>query len=100
MKTGENEARSAQRVVETLHAYGVRYVFGVPGAKIDPVFDALLDSGAELVVCRHEQNAAHAMWDPSTSLCARLGSWRLLGLPRVQLARRCDFQAAVATGVW
>ncbi|MDV3301036.1 MULTISPECIES: thiamine pyrophosphate-binding protein [Mycobacterium avium complex (MAC)] len=65
-------------MVETLHAYGVRYVFGVPGAKIDPVFDALLDSGAELVVCRHEQNAAHAMWDPSTSLCARLGSWRLL----------------------
>ncbi|WP_317187728.1 thiamine pyrophosphate-binding protein [Mycobacterium avium] len=63
-------------MVETLHAYGVRYVFGVPGAKIDPVFDALLDSGAELVVCRHEQNAAHAMWDPSTSLCARLGSWR------------------------
>ncbi|WP_367870080.1 hypothetical protein [Mycobacterium avium] len=50
----------------------------MPGAKIDPVFDALLDSGAELVVCRHEQNAARAMWDPSTSLCARLGSWRLL----------------------
>lgn len=50
--------RSAQRVVETLCAYGLRYVFGVPGAKIDPVFDALLDSEAELVVCRHEQNAA------------------------------------------
>jgi len=45
-------------VVETLAAYGVEYVFGIPGAKIDAVFDALLDGGPELVVCRHEQNAA------------------------------------------
>ena len=37
----EEKVRSAQRVVETLSAYGVRYVFGVPGAKIDAVFDAL-----------------------------------------------------------
>ena len=29
--------RSAQRVVETLAAYGVRFIFGVPGAKIDAV---------------------------------------------------------------
>ena len=33
--------RSAQRVVETLAAYGVRFIFGVPGAKIDAVYDAL-----------------------------------------------------------
>jgi len=32
-------ARSAQRVVEVLTAHGVDYVFGVPGAKIDAVFD-------------------------------------------------------------
>ncbi|MFJ4848631.1 MULTISPECIES: acetolactate synthase AlsS [unclassified Streptomyces] len=50
--------RSAQRVVETLSQYGVPYVFGVPGAKIDAVYDALVDGGPELVVCRHEQNAA------------------------------------------
>ncbi|AXN43356.1 Acetolactate synthase [Mycobacterium marinum] len=41
--------RSAQRVVETLSAYGVRYLFGVPGAKIDSVFDALRDSELEVV---------------------------------------------------
>ncbi|HEV7419591.1 MAG TPA: thiamine pyrophosphate-binding protein [Mycobacterium sp.] len=35
-------ARAAQRVVEALTAYGVEYVFGVPGAKIDAVFDVLL----------------------------------------------------------
>jgi acetolactate synthase-1/2/3 large subunit len=33
-------------------------VFGIPGAKVDRVFEALLDSSIELVPCRHEQNAA------------------------------------------
>src|SRR5215475_10687142 len=48
----------AQLVVRHLEAQGVRHVFGVPGAKIDRVFDALLDSKIETVVCRHEQNAS------------------------------------------
>ena len=48
----------ADVVVETLEAHGVTYVFGVPGAKIDKVFDRLLDSSIKTVVCRHEQNAA------------------------------------------
>jgi acetolactate synthase I/II/III large subunit len=41
-----------------LEAQGVKYVFGVSGAKVDKVFDSLLDSTIETVVCRHEQNAA------------------------------------------
>jgi len=45
-------------VVETLEAQGVTHVFGVPGAKIDKVFDRLRDSSIKTVVCRHEQNAA------------------------------------------
>jgi acetolactate synthase-1/2/3 large subunit len=48
----------AELVVRHLEAQGVRHVFGVPGAKIDRVYDALLDSTIETVVCRHEQNAA------------------------------------------
>ena len=48
----------ADIVVQTLEARGTKYVFGVPGAKIDKVFDLLLDSGIQTVVCRHEQNAA------------------------------------------
>ena len=48
----------AQLLVRSLEAQGVEYVFGIPGAKIDPVFDALLDSPIKTVVCRHEQNAA------------------------------------------
>ncbi|MFO1084783.1 MAG: acetolactate synthase AlsS [Reyranellaceae bacterium] len=52
---GRNGARL---LVQNLEAQGVEYIFGIPGAKIDPVFDALLESRIKTVVCRHEQNAA------------------------------------------
>ncbi len=48
----------AEVVVRALEAHGVNYVFGIPGAKIDAVFNALVDSDIKTVVCRHEQNAA------------------------------------------
>jgi acetolactate synthase-1/2/3 large subunit len=48
----------AEIVVRALEAHAVSHVFGVPGAKIDAVFNALVDSAIETVVCRHEQNAA------------------------------------------
>jgi acetolactate synthase I/II/III large subunit len=48
----------AQVVVESLERHGVQYVFGIPGAKIDKVFNTLVDSTIKTVVCRHEQNAA------------------------------------------
>ncbi|WP_231038649.1 acetolactate synthase AlsS [Pectinatus haikarae] len=48
----------AELVVESLEKQGVKYIFGIPGAKIDRVFDVLRDHGPELIVCRHEQNAA------------------------------------------
>ena len=48
----------AQIVVESLEKHGVQYVFGIPGAKIDKVFDTLVDSSIKTIVCRHEQNAA------------------------------------------
>ena len=52
------KATGAELLVKSLEAQGVEYVFGIPGAKIDKVFDALLDSSIRTVVCRHEQNAA------------------------------------------
>src|SRR5580704_11373673 len=55
MSNGSNGARL---LVKHLEAQGVEYVFGIPGAKVDPVFNALLDSKIKTVVCRHEQNAA------------------------------------------
>jgi acetolactate synthase I/II/III large subunit len=54
----ESRQNGAQLVVRSLEAHGVTHVFGIPGAKIDAVFDALLDSKIKTVVCRHEQNAA------------------------------------------
>ncbi|MDO8942364.1 MAG: thiamine pyrophosphate-binding protein, partial [Desulfobacterales bacterium] len=48
----------AELVVRILEAQGVTHVFGVPGARIDSVFNSLVDSAIQTVVCRHEQNAA------------------------------------------
>ncbi len=58
--SGENVPmkNGAQVVVRTLEDLGVRFAFGIPGAKIDSVFNALVDSSIQTVVCRHEQNAA------------------------------------------
>ena len=81
--------RSADRVVETLKAYGVKWVFGVPGAKIDPVYDALVDDGPELIVCRHEQNAAF--------MAAAVG--RLSGEPGVVLVTSGPGTSNLATGL-
>jgi acetolactate synthase I/II/III large subunit len=55
---GKPARTGAELVVQTLEARGVEYVFGIPGAKIDTVFNALVDSHIKTVVCRHEQNAA------------------------------------------
>jgi len=48
----------ADLVVAQLEAQGVKHVFGIPGAKIDRVFDSLVDSKIDTVVVRHEANAA------------------------------------------
>lgn len=81
--------RSAQKIVEVLVAQGVDYVFGVPGAKIDAVYDALIDGGPELVVCRHEQNAAF--------MAGAIG--RLTGTPGVVLVTSGPGTANLATGL-
>ena len=51
-------AHGADLVVSQLEAQGVRQVFGIPGAKIDKVFDSLLDSSIRIIPVRHEANAA------------------------------------------
>jgi acetolactate synthase-1/2/3 large subunit len=48
----------ADIVVKTLEQQKVKWVFGVPGAKIDKVFNTLVDTSIQTVVCRHEQNVA------------------------------------------
>jgi acetolactate synthase I/II/III large subunit len=53
-----SEKTGAKLVVSALEAQGVTHVWGIPGAKIDAVFNELVDSKIKTVVCRHEQNAA------------------------------------------
>ena len=50
----EKQLFGADLVVDSLINHDVDYVFGIPGAKIDRVFDTLEDKGPELIVARHE----------------------------------------------
>ena len=65
--------RSANRVIETVKAHGVKHIFGIPGGKVMPVYDALLDEGAKVIDCRDERSAAF--------MAAAMG--RLTGTPGV-----------------
>ena len=53
------ETKPARVVVQSLVNAGVKMVFGIPGAKIDALFNELrYHPEIKLIVCRHEQNAA------------------------------------------
>lgn len=58
MTEPNNPKNCSNAIVQMLEAHGVTHVFGIPGAKIDSLFVALKHSNIELVLCRHEQNAA------------------------------------------
>src|SRR5512139_3297149 len=45
-------------IVKYLERLGTEYVFGIPGAHILPVFNALYDSGIKTVLTKHEQGAS------------------------------------------
>ncbi len=48
--------------MQYLHTLGIKYVFGIPGGAIEPMFDALARSersgGPQVIVARHETGAA------------------------------------------
>lgn len=79
----------AELLVKCLELQGVEYIFGIPGAKIDTVFNALIDSTIKLIVCRHEQNAAF--------IAAAYG--RLTGKPGVVLVTSGPGVSNLATGL-
>lgn len=79
----------AYMVVESLINHDVDYVFGIPGAKIDRVFDTLEDKGPELIVTRHEQNAAF--------MAQAVG--RITGKPGVVIATSGPGASNLATGL-
>ena len=58
----EEKLHGADVVIDSLRKHGVNLVFGIPGAKIDRLFEGLDGQDSEdapkLIVTRHEQNAA------------------------------------------
>lgn len=58
----EKKLYGADVVIDSLKKHGVNLVFGIPGAKIDRLFEGLDGQDSEdapkLIVTRHEQNAA------------------------------------------
>ncbi|MGI9283477.1 MAG: acetolactate synthase 2 catalytic subunit [Endozoicomonas sp.] len=50
----------ANALVKNLSQRGIQHVFGYPGGTIMPVYDALLESNIDHLLCRHEQGAAFA----------------------------------------
>src|ERR1700694_1674151 len=47
-----------QAVIETLNAFGVDTIFGIPGVHTLPIYDAMLDTpGLRHILARHEQGA-------------------------------------------
>lgn len=87
--TSDKKRYGADAIVESLTNLGVDYIFGIPGAKIDRVFDVLTEKGPELIVARHEQNAAF--------MAAAIG--RLTGKPGVVLATSGPGASNLATGL-
>lgn len=80
----------ANVIVDSLANAGVKIVFGIPGAKVDGIFDALSDHPTiKLIVCRHEQNAAF--------MAAAVG--RLTSLPGVCLVTSGPGTSNLVTGL-
>jgi acetolactate synthase-1/2/3 large subunit len=84
------EQKVAQIIVDSLYNAGVRVVFGIPGAKVDAIFDTLSDHPEiKLIVCRHEQNAAF--------MAAATG--RITGVPGVCIATSGPGAGNLTTGL-
>ncbi|WP_390410358.1 acetolactate synthase AlsS [Lacticaseibacillus jixiensis] len=89
----EEQRYGADLIVDSLANHQVDYVFGIPGAKIDRVFEKLEHptnpNAPELVVVRHEQNAAF--------MAAGIG--RLTGKPGVVITTSGPGASNLATGL-
>lgn len=87
--TESHNQYGADLIVDSLINHDVKYVFGIPGAKIDRIFDTLEDKGPELIVARHEQNA--------TFMAQAVG--RITGEPGVVIATSGPGISNLATGL-
>jgi acetolactate synthase I/II/III large subunit len=87
-KATKKQQTAAQLLIRSLVQQNVKHIFGIPGGKITPTFNVLHDEGPQLIVCRHEQNAAF--------MAAAVG--RLTGRPGVCLVTSGPGTGNLVTG--
>lgn len=91
--TKDKKRYGADAIVQSLINHDVKYVFGIPGAKIDRVFEVLEHSNdpkmPQMIVTRHEQNAAF--------MAAGIG--RITGKPGVVITTSGPGVSNLATGL-
>lgn len=89
----EEKYYGANAIVDSLINHDVKFVFGIPGAKIDRVFELLEHSKnsrtPKFILTRHEQNAAF--------MAAGVG--RITGKPGVVLTTSGPGASNLATGL-
>lgn len=89
----EKKYYGADAIVDSLINHDVKYVFGIPGAKVDRVFERLdhptNSKSPKLILTRHEQNAAF--------MAAGIG--RITGKPGVALTTSGPGASNLATGL-
>ena len=93
MTEDKGKRYGADAIIDSLVNHDVKYVFGVPGAKIDRVFERLEhptnEKAPQLIIIRHEQNAAFMAQ----------GIGRITGKPGVVLTTSGPGVSNLATGL-
>lgn len=93
MTEDKGKRYGADAIIDGLVNHDVKYVFGVPGAKIDRVFEKLEhptnEKAPQLIITRHEQNAAFMAQ----------GIGRITGKPGVVLTTSGPGVSNLATGL-
>lgn len=93
MTEDKGKRYGADAIIDSLVNHDVKYVFGVPGAKIDRVFEKLEhptnEKAPQLIITRHEQNAAFMAQ----------GVGRITGKPGVVLTTSGPGVSNLATGL-
>lgn len=92
-KDDKEKYYGADAIVDSLINHDVKYVFGIPGAKIDRVFERLEypnnPKAPKFILTRHEQNAAF--------MAAGIG--RITGKPGIVIATSGPGASNLATGL-
>lgn len=93
MTEDKGKRYGADAIIDSLVNHDVKYVFGVPGAKIDRAFEKLEhptnEKAPQLIITRHEQNAAFMAQ----------GIGRITGKPGVVLTTSGPGVSNLATGL-